>query len=162
MPHNDRPLAMLTLSVACFLTPATPGQQLISDGQIRSIAPWAPKGLTKNPVSICFDWQGNLYVAESDRAGNAVTDTRQLGHLNAVEEDLKFRSVEDRRAQIKKWIAAKAFPADYFTKTEDRVRILRDTDGNGVADASAVFAGGFNDELDGIGAGVLWHDGKLY
>ncbi|HCN27312.1 MAG TPA: hypothetical protein DIT64_00680, partial [Verrucomicrobiales bacterium] len=40
--------------------------------------------------------------------------------------------------------------------------IVRDTDGDGVADWSGVFAGGFNDELDGIGAGVVWHDGALY
>lgn len=152
----------LLLSLAALPALADDPPKLVQDGQTRTVTPWTTKGMTINPVAICFDPQGNLYIAESDRAGNAVQDTRHLGHLNAVEEDLKFRSVEDRRAQIKTWIAAKAFPADYFTKTEDRVRIVRDTDGNGVADVSAVFAGGFNDELDGIGAGVLWHDGKLY
>lgn len=136
--------------------------QMLNDGEQRTISTWAGQGLMKSPVSICFDPAGNLYVAESDRAGNAVNDTRNLGHLNAVEEDLQFKSIEDRRAQIRKWIAQGAFPADYFTKTEDRVRIVRDTDGDGVADWSGVFAGGFNDELDGIGAGVLWHDGALY
>lgn len=137
-------------------------QQTLNDGDQRTVSTWAGKGLMNSPVSICFDPQGNLYVAESDRAGTAVNDTRNLGHLNAVEEDLRFKSIEDRRAQIHKWIAQGAFPADYFTKTEDRVRILRDTDGDGVADWSGVFAGAFNDELDGIGAGVLWHDGSLY
>lgn len=136
--------------------------QTVRDGDERTISTWAPKGLMRSPVSICFDPKGNLYVAESDRAGNAVADTRGLGHLNAVEEDLQFKSIEDRRAQIHRWIAKGAFPADHFTKTEDRVRIVRDTDGDGVADWSGVFAGGFNDELDGIGAGVLWHDGALY
>ncbi len=137
-------------------------QETVRDGDERTISTWAPKGLMRSPVSICFDPKGNLYVAESDRAGNAVADTRGLGHLNAVEEDLRFKSIEDRRAQIRTWIAKGAFPADHFTKTEDRVRIVRDTDGDGVADWSGVFAGGFNDELDGIGAGVLWHDGALY
>ena len=37
-----------------------------------------------------------------------------------------------------------------------------DTDGDGVADTSSVFAGGFNDPLDGIGAGVLWLNNSLY
>lgn len=137
-------------------------QQFVKDGQQRTISTWAAKGLMQNPVSICLDPQGNLYVAESDRAGNAVADTRGLGHLNAVEEDLKFKSVEDRREQIHRWIRQGAFPEDFFTKTEDRVRIVRDTDGDGVADSASVFAGGFNGELDGIGAGVLWLNNSLY
>lgn len=110
----------------------------------------------QSPVAVCLDWRGNLYVAESERAGTAVNDTRSLGHLNAIEEDLVMKSVEDRLAQINRWIAKGAFPADYFTKTEDRVRLVRDTDGDGIADTSSVYAGGFNDALDGIGAGVLW------
>lgn len=142
--------------------PCAHGQTFVKDGQQRKVSTWAAKGLMQNPVSICFDHKGNLYVAESDRAGNAVADTRGLGHLNAVEEDLKFKSVEDRREQIHRWIRQGAFPADHFTKTEDRVRLVRDTDGDGVADAASIFAGGFNDELDGIGAGVLWHDGGIY
>lgn len=137
-------------------------QKLIADGQQRSIATWARKGMTQSPVSICMDWQGNIYVAESDRAGNAVNDTRSLGHLNAVEEDLQMRSVEDRLAQIRRWVAKGAFPKDYFTKTEDRVRVVRDSDGDGIADFTGVYAGGFNAELDGIGAGVLWRDNQLY
>lgn len=155
--------AALCLLIATFASSAAFAQahQTPKDGDLRTISTWAGKGLMNSPVSICFDPQGNLYVAESDRAGNAVTDTRGLAHLNAVEEDLQFKSIEDRRAQIHKWIAQGAFPADFFTKTEDRVRLVRDTDGDGVADWSGVFAGGFNDELDGIGAGVLWHDGAL-
>lgn len=150
-------LALLATSFAHAQT-----HQTLKDGDARTVSIWADKGLMRSPVSICFDPQGNLYVAESDRAGNAVADTRGLGHLNGVEEDLQFKSIDDRRAQIHKWIAQGAFPADYFTKTEDRVRIVRDTDGDGVADWSGVYAGGFNDELDGIGAGVLWHEGSIY
>lgn len=137
-------------------------QQFVKDGQDRTIKTWAAKGLMQNPVAICFDPKGNLYVAESDRAGNAVADTRGLGHLNAVEEDLKFKSVEDRREQIHRWIKQGAFPPDHFTKTEDRIRIVRDSDGDGIADTASVFAGAFNGELDGIGAGVLWHAGSIY
>ncbi len=151
---------MAGLILAC--APWAGAQQLVKDGQSRSTAIWAAKGLMRSPVSICFDWQGNLYVAETDRAGNAVTDTRGLAHLNAVEEDLKFRSIEDRRDEIHRWIAKGAFAPDFFTKTEDRVRLVRDSDGDGTADTSSVFAGGFNGELDGIGAGVLWLDGALY
>jgi quinoprotein glucose dehydrogenase len=135
---------------------AQPASPFVKDGEPRTISVWAKKGLMQSPVAICLDWKGNLYVAESERAGNAVNDTRNLGQLNAVEEDLVLKSVEDRRAQINRWTAQGAFEKDFFTKTEDRVRLVRDTDGDGVADKSSVYAGGFNDALDGIGAGVLW------
>lgn len=154
--------AFASLGVAS--TPAQAGDThaFVKDGQPRTVSTWASPSLMQNPVSICFDWKGNLYVAETDRAGNAVTDTRNIGHLNAIEDDLRLKTVEDRRAQITRWLAKGAFPPDYFTKTEDRVRIVRDTDGDGVADVSGKFAGGFNDAVDGIGSGVLWHNGTLY
>lgn len=142
--------------------PAEKPQTLVSDGQQRAVATWAKKGMLESPVAICIDWYNNIYVAESDRAGHAVTDTRELGHLNAVEEDLQMHSVEDRHKQIERWIAKGAFPKDHFTATEDRVRVVRDTDGDGVADWSGIYAGGFNADVDGIGAGVLWRDNQLY
>lgn len=139
--------------------PAAPSP---ADKTARTERVWAAVGLTQNPVAFCLDPRGNIYVAESARAGQAVSDTRQLGHLNGVEEDLQMTSVEDRLAQIQRWTESGAFDADYFTRTEDRVRLVRDTDGDGEADESTVFAGGFNDPLDGIGAGLLWLDGGLY
>lgn len=142
--------------------PEPPKHALTQDNQTRRVDTWAKPGSMRNPVSFTIDRKGNVYVAETDRAGNAVSDTRVLGKLNAVEEDLKLKSVEDRRALIDKWIAAGAFEKDFFTRTEDRVRVLRDTDADGVADFSAVFAGGFNDALDGIGAGVLSLNGSIY
>ncbi|MCC6428136.1 MAG: HEAT repeat domain-containing protein [Phycisphaerales bacterium] len=159
MPTTPHRLAAITLAAAAVTAHA---QTFVRDGQSRSISTWAAKGLMQNPVAICFDWQGNMYIAETDRAGNAVADTRGLGHLNAVEEDLQFNSVEDRRAQIHRWTAQGSFPPDFFTRREDRVRIVRDADGDGIAETSSVFAGGFNGELDGIGAGVLWHDNSIY
>lgn len=159
---NLAPLTAFVLVTLAQAQPASTNSPFVADGQKRTLAEWARKGLMQSPVAICLDWKGNLYVAESERAGNAVSDTRNIGHLNAVEEDLKFKSVADRQAQIDGWLAKGAFPKDFFTKTEDRVRIVRDTDGDGKADWSGVYAGGFNHPLDGIGAGVLWHEGSLY
>lgn len=150
------------VAIAQDKKPEPPKHTLTQDNQTRRVDVWAKPGSMRNPVSFTIDWKGNVYVAETDRAGNAVSDTRVLGKLNAVEEDLKLKSVEDRRALIEKWIAAGAFEKDFFTRTEDRVRVLRDTDGDGVADFSGVFAGGFNDALDGIGAGVLSLNGSIY
>ncbi len=49
---------------------------------------------------------------------------------------------------------------DSYEKDHDRVRLLEDTDGDGKADKATVFADGFNNAADGIGAGVLARDGK--
>ena len=146
----------LTLAAAASAQDRPLGEVDQSDGQRRSIGVWAEPGLTRSPVAFTISPDGRLWVAESDRAGNAVTDTRQLGHLDAVWADGQLRTVEDRRRQIESWIAGGHFAADFFTCTEDRVRMVADTDGDGMADAASVFAGGFNDALDGIGAGVLW------
>lgn len=137
-------------------------QKLADDSDDREIRLWAEPGMVRNPVAFTMDPWGNVYIAESDRAGQAVTDTRQLEHLNGVEEDLLLRTVEDRRTLIQKWIDDGAFEPDHFTSTEDRVRLVRDTDGDGIADSSTVFAGAFNDAVDGIGAGVLWRDGNIF
>jgi len=150
------------LAALAGLVPVAHAQQLPEDGDQRRVRVWAEPGMVKNPVAFTMDPHGNVYIAESDRAGQAVTDTRQLDHLNGVEEDLLLRTVEDRRALIQKWIGQGAFADDHFTSTEDRVRLVRDTDGDGIADTSTVFAGAFNDAVDGIGAGVLWRDGAVY
>lgn len=167
--HPTRPAPFLLAALLTAIAPGALARQstekpelLVKDGQERVIATWAKKGMLQSPVAICIDWNNNIYVAESDRAGRAVTDTRELGHLNAVEEDLQMRTVEDRHRQIERWIAKGAFPKDHFTSTEDRVRVVRDTDNDGVADWSGVYAGGFNADVDGIGAGVLWRDNQLY
>jgi len=156
------PVAALLLGCAAIAQPESRLQVTPADGNTRIEQIWAEPGMLQNPVAITFDRTGALYIAETDRAGNAVTDTRNLEHLNAVEEDLKLRSVEDRRALIERWIEGGHFEPDFFTRTEDRVRVLRDTNGDGVADESAVFAGGFNDSVDGIASGLLWVDDTLY
>lgn len=168
MPNRLASIVLLLAAAGFVRADDPPKPKLPDDGQTRIVAPWTTKGQTINPVAICFDPAGNLYVAESDRAGNAVQDTRHITNLNAVEEDLKFKSIDDRRAQIHRWLkdrlSEEPFKGDkdYFTKTEDRVRVLSDLDGKGLATQSKVFAGGFNDELDGIAAGVLWLNNTLY
>lgn len=156
-----KPAATLIVAFAGQPT-ASLAQQVPQDGDRRDIRTWAEPGMVRNPVAFTMDPWGNVYIAESDRAGQAVTDTRQLEHLDGVEEDLLLRTVEDRRALIQKWIDQGAFAPDHFTSTEDRVRLVRDTDDDGVADTATVFAGAFNDAVDGIGAGVLWRDGDVY
>lgn len=153
----------VSLAAASVLAAQTAnlGEIDTSDGVNRTVTVWAEPGLTRSPVSFTIGPDGRLYVAESDRAGNAVTDTRQLGHLDAVWEDGQLRTVEDRRALMQRWVDGGHFEPDFWTRTEDRVRVVMDTDADGVADTAEVFAGGFDDAVDGIASGVMWSGDTL-
>ncbi len=130
----------------------------------RTTERYTEPGMTRNPVAFDFDPQGNIYVAEGWRAGTAVLDNRfrPLRRTNGIIDDLQKTSVEDRLKQIDMLIETGHYPPDHFTKDADKVRLLKDTDGDGRADAATIFADGFNDPLDGIASGVLVHDGRVY
>ena len=130
----------------------------------RTTEVYSEKGLTVDPVAIDIAPNGDIYVAEGSRAGGSVIDNRNSGlrKSNGVINDLQKTSVEDRLKQIKMLTEGGFYPPDTFTKSSDRVRLVRDTDGDGKADASSIFADNFNDPLDGIASGVLFHEGKVY
>jgi quinoprotein glucose dehydrogenase len=107
-----------------------------------------------NPVAFTFDDRGRIFVCETFRAEKGVEDNRR--HMNWLADDLASRSVEDRLAFIKKHAGANL---DHYTREHDR---LVDADGDGRFETATVFADGFNDILDGIGAGVLVRDGAVY
>src|SRR5581483_2920738 len=71
---------------------------------------------------------------------------------NWLDDDLACRTVADRVAMYKKYLGSEF--ARYEVEHE-RVRRLVDRDGDGRADASTVFADGFNEPAAGIGAGIL-------
>ena len=115
---------------------------------------WASEPLLANPVSFAFDHKGVCYVAETTRFGNGVPDTRSF--MKWLDEDIGARSVADRLAMYKK------FNYGGYEKFDDQVRRVVDTDGDGKADASTVFAKGFNKPEDGLAAGVLARQGGVY
>ncbi len=119
---------------------------------------WAAEPLLANPVCFCFDEQGRAYVCETFRQKHGVEDDR--GHMNWLEDDLALQTVEQRGEMFKKYLGDKAVPE--YGREQDRIRLLADTDGDGVADKSTLFAAGFNDILDGTGAGVLAIDSDVY
>lgn len=139
-------------------------QEVTADEPERIETLWAKPGLTLNPVAISFDRWGNVYVAEGWRRKQSQVDTRDkpVRQAGGLDQDLQLQTVDDRRAQIRRWISDGVFPAARFTADSDQVRLVKDTDGDGIADTSSVFAGGFNAPESGLGAGVLWLDGKVY
>ncbi len=110
-----------------------------------------------NPVAFDFDEKGRLFVSETYRYRSSVLDIRD--YMGMLELDLAARTIEDRVALHHKVFGAQA--KDFAIEGEV-VRLVEDTNGDGVADKSRAFADGFNSELDGIASGVLARHGKVW
>jgi quinoprotein glucose dehydrogenase len=121
----------------------------------------AAEPLLANPVCICFDEKGNLYVAETFRLHSGVTDNRSyMGKRKGwLDEEMACRTVAERVAMYKK-LLGKEF--DNYTKDHERIRLLVDTDGDGIYDKATVFADGFNTPASGLGAGLIARGGKIW
>jgi quinoprotein glucose dehydrogenase len=111
---------------------------------------FAAEPLLANPVCFAIDNKNRFFVAETFRLHAGVTDIRN--HMDWLNEDLASRTVADRIALHKKYEAGRM--AGYANNTE-RVRLIEDTKGTGTADKSTVYAEGFANIEDGIGAGLL-------
>ncbi|MBL9204030.1 MAG: HEAT repeat domain-containing protein [Opitutaceae bacterium] len=123
-----------------------------------SVSLYAAEPLLANPVAFGFDEKNVAYVAETYRYRSSVLDIRD--YMKMLEQDLAARSVEDRTQLI-----LDQFGTDGKAELSRESEVLRrvvDTDGDGVADTSSVFASGFNDHLDGIASGVLARDGEVW
>ncbi len=111
-----------------------------------------------NPVVLAVDHQGRVYVCESFRQNQGVTDNR--GHDKAwLMADLAANTVADRIAYHRKLLAEEA---PNYEKQVDRIRILNDHDRDGRADESKVFVSGFNAIEEGTGAGILVRGQEVY
>ena len=121
---------------------------------------WAPQSLVPStPVAIDVDPWGRVYVAEGDRNQGGAEDNRR--HMYWLDDDLASTTVEQRRAYYEKWVKAGRVEPDLFTKHADRAYVLEDANADGAADGARELAR-WNDWVNGIFAGVLWHDGDLY
>jgi quinoprotein glucose dehydrogenase len=127
----------------------------VPDGHEVSL--WAAEPLLANPVCLRIADDGKLYVGETFRHTAGVTDIRD--HWDWLDDDLAARTVQDRVDYMAKHTGE---DFDDYAREHDRIRLLRDTDGDGRADLATVFADGFKDHATGIGAGVLEHDGAVY
>lgn len=173
-------LALLCCAIVCFLTrslPAVPadtpapepskiagpsneGEQALQGFKVpagleRQL--FAAEPLLANPVAFAVDHKGRVYVCETFRQGKGVEDNRSHGHW--LDDDLAALTVADRLAYVRKHLKEKA---EDYTKQDDRIRLLTDTDGDGKADKASVFADRFNAIVDGTGAGVLPYRGNVY
>ncbi len=111
-----------------------------------------------NVVSFDIDSRGRVFVCETFRQNRGVTDNR--AHDEAwVLADLAAKTVQDRIDYHKRLLGDGAAA---YTQQEDRIRRLVDTDGDGKADVSTIFADGFHALEEGTGAGVLAHGKDVF
>jgi putative membrane-bound dehydrogenase-like protein len=137
---------------------------------------WSGSLNVPDPVACTVDEKGRVYVAATTRRKAADLDIRE--HPMWITDDVGLSSVEEKREFLKRELAPgklrlprgglkdhnKDGSIDWkdLTVHSERIYQLRDTDGDGTADKMTVFAEGFNTEVTGIAAGVLYHDGWVY
>jgi quinoprotein glucose dehydrogenase len=118
--------------------------------------PVASEPLLSNPVAICFDPEGRLYVAETHRIKHGTEDNRD--HMDWLDDDLAARTVDDRRGYLRRRMGE---GITWYTERSELVRRLIDSNSDGVYDQATTFAEGFNDIAAGAAAGVLWNRDRL-
>ena len=121
---------------------------------------YAAEPKLENPVAICIDDKGHVYVAEEHRFNEGTEENRTRPFL--LEDDLQIRTLDDRMAMFKKWEGKFEGGLSWFTRASDIVRRLEDRDKDGKADVSTVFADGFNTPLAGLGSGLIARNGKVW
>ncbi|MEM9369178.1 MAG: PQQ-dependent sugar dehydrogenase [Planctomycetota bacterium] len=111
-----------------------------------------------NVVAFDVDDRGQIFVCETFRQNQGVTDNR--AHDEAwLLADLSSETVQDRIDYHKRLLGDAAIT---YEQHDDRVRRLRDIDGDGCVDESIVVAKGFNALEEGTGAGVLALGSDIY
>jgi quinoprotein glucose dehydrogenase len=152
------------------------GSALVSWGQEVVLEKWSGELNVPDPVAVSVDPKGRVYVAATTRRKGADLDIRE--HAMWIADDVGLDSVEVKRAFLQRELAPgklrvprgglkdhnKDGSIDWkdLTVHSERIYQLRDTDGDGKADKMTVFAEGFNSEVTGIAAGILYHDGWVY
>ncbi|WP_145261767.1 DUF7133 domain-containing protein [Calycomorphotria hydatis] len=109
-----------------------------------------------NPVAFWMTPDQKIYICETFRQGKGVVDNR--GNDRWLLEDLAAQTVEDRLAFFKKHLGEDVHK---YEEEHDRIRLLQ-LDKRGRLTSSKIFADGFNQIVDGTGAGVLERNGKVY
>ena len=113
-----------------------------------------------SPVAIGLDERNRVFVAEEYRFNLGTEENRTRPFF--LDDDLQIQTLDDRLKMYEKFASKFEEGMDWFRKMADQVRLVEDTDGDGKADRSTVFAPDFNGTLDGLAAGVMATDGDIY
>ena len=122
---------------------------------------FADESQVADPVALCLDDQGRVYVAEIEPQPSA--GSRRIGaKTSGLTTTLALETVEDRLEMYRKWADKFEGGLGYFYQVfADQLRRLEDANGDGRADRCVgIFAGGLNHPLDGLAAGVIARTGR--
>ena len=136
---------------------------------------WAPGPLLANAVAVSFDKKGMAYVSETRRRKSSDLDIRE--HRDWMIEDLALSTLEETDAFHREKLAtdksaSNKWMNDYngdslhdyrdLAVQSEIIRQVWDSDGDGRADKSKVFAEEFNEMLGGVAAGILVHQDEVF
>lgn len=119
---------------------------------------WAAEPMLANPVAFTLDEKGRVFVSETHRYRTSVIDIRDIMWM--LEDELANRNQADFLATLRKHYGEKGLAE--LSKESEIVRLLEDTDGDGRADKSSIYADDFRTPLDGIASGVLARRGEVW
>jgi quinoprotein glucose dehydrogenase len=114
---------------------------------------WAAEPMFGNPVAFNLDEQGRVFVSETHRYGTSTLDIRN--YMWMLEDDLANRNQADWLASIERSFGPAGVKE--LSLESERLILLEDTDGDGTADKSSVYADNFRSPMDGVASGVLAH-----
>ncbi len=169
-PRLALALALVSLSLPLFAA-----EPVAVTGEL-TLHRWSGDVNVPDPVACAVDPEGRVYVSSTTRRKVGDLDIRE--HRMWIPDDVALDSVAAKSAFYKRELAPGKLKQprgelrdhngdgsiDWIDLTyhTERIYQLRDTNGDGTADRMTVFAEGFNTEVTGIAAGVMWHDGWLY
>ena len=136
---------------------------------------WASDSLLADPIALDMDEQGRVYVTKTNRNGTSEFDIR--GHRDWEINSIALQTVEERRAFLKLELSPDSSEVnDWFldmngdgsrdwkdlaVETEQVFR-LEDTNRDGVADRSQLFADGFNDVVTDCNGALEIFDDNVF
>lgn len=150
---------------------------MTADPKTLEFTKWSGDVNVPDPVAISLDPHGRAYVTQTLRRKVQDLDIRE--NRDWIPDDVGFQTVEDKRRFYRQQLpiggddaAAAKRVADLngdgahdwrdLTVLSEKIHLVEDTDGDGTADSIELFADGFQTEVTGIAAGVLWKDGDVY
>jgi hypothetical protein len=137
---------------------------------------WTPDFAVPDPVSISFDNDGVAYVTQTQRRKAQDLDIRR--NRDWIANDVALQTVAEKQAFFREQLSPANSDANTrrvadlnkdgshdwrdLTVLSEKIFRISDSNGDGLADKSELFAANFATEVTGIAAGVLWHDGHVY
>ena len=166
--HKSIQIVQRIVMAVALAWPASLGAAPPSPRGLR-MTEWARDPQLQDPVALAFDRFGRLYVVETARRSSVDIDIR--AHREWLLEDLANQTIDDTReffrrqmspersSQNQTWLEDRNHDGLHdwrdLTTVSERIRLLEDTDQDGKADRSEIFAEGFQEEYTGVAAGVL-------